>query len=301
MVSSFIFTCFRQASGIITNKCSTMKLTHESKVEKFYSHGSETRGLQEGGYLSFGYWTSGIKHYHQAVETLIDRILKSEHSLNQGKVLNVARGYGAETIRIYEKIKPESIIAIDITGAHIDFARQKAESENLSAHIQFEKMDACKLSFENASFDYVIGIEGPAHFNTREMFLQKAYQILKPKGILLLSDIIVNKKVTEQNYLNKLIGRFCAKHWFMPRENWMSIPKFKAQIEKLGFKIDSLESAGKNVYPGFSKYNLKWKSIINAVHTRGIRIGLALTFISWLLGYVYRRGMIDYVLLRAIK
>jgi hypothetical protein len=47
-----------------------MRLTHENKVEKFYSHGSDTRGFQDGGYLSFGYWTAGIPG---TVYLIIDR------------------------------------------------------------------------------------------------------------------------------------------------------------------------------------------------------------------------------------
>jgi len=50
-----------------------MKLTHENKVERFYSHGSDRRGSQEGGFLSFGYWTNESNNYHQAAETLINR------------------------------------------------------------------------------------------------------------------------------------------------------------------------------------------------------------------------------------
>jgi ubiquinone/menaquinone biosynthesis C-methylase UbiE len=278
-----------------------MKLTHENKVEKFYSHGSEKRGLQEGGYLSFGYWTNETIDYHQAVEALIDRMLEFEKPLNKGMVLNVACGYGAETLKIYEKICPDKIFAVDITDSHIEFAKHQMSMLKLSDRIHFEKMDACKVNFPPYSFDYVIGIEGPAHFNTREAFLRKAYDVLKLNGVLLISDIIADNIETEQNLFNRTIGHSCAKHWHMPKENWMSIEELKVLLEEIGFKIDTAVSVGNNVYPGFSHYNLKWESIKNAVHTRGLKIGLALTFISWLLGYVHRRKMIDYVFIRAIK
>ncbi|MBN1252223.1 MAG: class I SAM-dependent methyltransferase [Bacteroidales bacterium] len=278
-----------------------MKHTHENNVEKFYSLSTDIRGLQEEGYLSFGYWTDEITEYSQAVKTLINRILKYEKPLNSGTVLNVACGYGSETVEIYKKIHPEKIIAIDITDSHIQFAKHQISSLNLSDKIDFEKMDACKLNFPAESFDYVIGIEGPAHFNTREIFLRKAYEMLKPKGVLLLSDIIVDNIVAGKNLYNRIIAKFCAKHWYMPKANWMSIKEMNNLLNKIGFDIDFSESAGKYVYPGFSQYNLKMKSIKNAIRTRGIRIGLALSFISWLLGYVHRRKMIDYVILRAIK
>jgi hypothetical protein len=72
-------------------------------------------------------------------------------------------------------------------------------------------------------------------------------------------------------------------------------------LGEIGFAVDNVETIGANVYPGFSRFNLKWTSVKNAIRTRGLRIGLSLTFISWLLGYVYRRKIVDYIFVRAIK
>lgn len=278
-----------------------MKLTHERKVERFYSHGSDTRGLQDGGYLSFGYWIDNVKYYRQAVDALINRMLQYEEPNTTGDVLNVACGYGAETTKIFDTIRPKKIIAIDITEDHIEFAKQHNALTDLPELIEFKKMDACKLDFESDSFNYVIGIEGPAHFNTREEFLRNSFRVLKKDGVLLLSDIIVNKSAAYKNTFNKIISNFCSKHWHMPKANWMSVPELRILLEKIGYQVDTAESVGDKVYPGFSKCNLKWGSIRNAIRTRGYRIGIALTFISWLLGYVHRRGLIDYVFIRAVK
>ena len=73
-----------------------MKISHENKVERFYSHGSDKRRFQEGGYLSFGYWTDEKIDYHQAAEALINHILRFENPLNSGMVLNVACVYDPE-------------------------------------------------------------------------------------------------------------------------------------------------------------------------------------------------------------
>jgi ubiquinone/menaquinone biosynthesis C-methylase UbiE len=278
-----------------------METTHEQKVEKFYSHGSKKRGNQEGGFLSLGYWNNNHLNYHQAVEVLINHLLKDEKPMKSGNVLNVACGYGAETMEIYKKLVPDKIIAIDITEPHVEFAKTRVEHTALSDKIIFEKMDACKLPYKPSSFKYVIGIEGPAHFNTRQKFLQKAYEVMDDKGVLLLADITVNELKGNRNILNNVIGNSCAKHWYMPKENWMSTNQMLEMIKKIGFTIDSCEVAGDKVYPGFAKFNLKWSSIINAFRIRGIWTGSGLTIISWMLGYLYNRKMIDYVFIRAIK
>jgi ubiquinone/menaquinone biosynthesis C-methylase UbiE len=278
-----------------------MQATHEEKVEKFYTHGSSQRRNQDGGFLSFGYWTNKNDNYLMAVESLVSHILISEKPINKGNILNVACGYGAETIKIYEKLLPEKIIAIDITDSHIEFAKTQIEKSDLSGKIIFEKMDACAMPYKPLSFKYVIGIEGPAHFNTRKKFLQKAYEVLDQNGVLLLSDIVVNKNEVKRNFGNKLFGKVCARYWYMPKDNWMSTDEILQMLKDIGFKIDSFEVAGDKVYPGFSKFNLKWASIYNAFKIRGIRLGIGLTIISWMLGYVYRKQMIDYVFIRAVK
>lgn len=279
-----------------------MKPTHEQQVERFYMHGSNRRGLQEGGFLSLGYWQAKEQNYHQAVKSLINHILSAERPLNGGSILNVACGYGAETMEIYKKLKPDKIMAIDITGPHIEFAKTRVKGTPLMEKIIFEKMDACELPFEPQSFKYVIGIEGPAHFNTRKQFVEKAFNVLDNRGVLLLADITVNNfNVGKKSLYSKIIGRLCAKHWYMPKENWMSATEMLNMLTKTGFIIDSCEVAGDKVYPGFANFNLKLSSIKNAFRLRGIWIGAGLTFISWMLGYLYNKQMIDYVFIRAVK
>jgi cyclopropane fatty-acyl-phospholipid synthase-like methyltransferase len=171
----------------------------------------------------------------------------------------------------------------------------------LTNKIAFEKQDACNLRYASESFNYIIGIEGPAHFNTRKQFLQQAYQMLDHKGVLLLSDITVNQHEMQKNWFSRMLGRFCAKEWYMPKANWMSNAELKALISEIGFTINSFESAGDKVFPGFSHFNLKWSSIRNAFSYTGDPNCLGLTIISWVLGYVYRKKMIDYAFIRATK
>jgi len=278
-----------------------MQLTHEEKVEKFYSHGAEQRSAQENGFLSFGYWDNNTNNYTIAVKNLLNLVLGNEKPLNRDLILNVACGYGSETFIIYERLLPEKIIAIDITEAHINHARCEAEKRRLSDKIHFTKMDACRLPFEAGSFQYVIGIEGPAHFNSREKFLKKGFEVLKPGGVLLLSDIIVDRAAARKNLFYRILSRICSKYWHMPETNWMTIDDLKRILEKIGFRQITIECIGEYVYPGFARFNTKWSSIINALKIRGIRLGIGLTLISWLLGFVYRLGMTDYVFIKAIK
>ncbi len=275
--------------------------THEEKVEKFFSHGANIRAIQENGFLSFGYWTIKGQNYSQAAESLLELLLSKETPLNCGTILDVACGYGTETFRILESLKPEKVIGIDITSAHIEYAKTIALKRNIAEKISFEKQDACILPFKPESFKYVIGVEGPSQFNTREQFLKRAYDVLETDGVLLLADIIIHKNKARKGWLNWGIGRILSKQWYVPQPNWMNFVRYRKMLVDIGYKVDTIKGIGVNVYNGFAKFNTRWSSIKNAIAVRGFWTGIGLTFISWLLGIAFRRGMLDYAYIRAVK
>ncbi len=275
--------------------------THEEKVEKFFSHGAETRAIQEDGFLSFGYWTIRGQNYHQAAESLLELLLSNERPLGRGTVLDVACGYGTETFRIYNKLKPDKIVGIDITSAHIKYAKKMAIEQDVAEKISFKKQDACILPFKSETFTHVIGIEGPSQFNTREKFLKRAYDVLEPDGVLLLADVIIHKNTARKGWLNRKIGRILSKQWYIPEPNWMNFEKYRKMLVGIGFKVDLMKGIGANVYTGFARFNTKWSSIKNAIAVRGLGTGIGLTIISWLLGIAFKRGMLDYAYIRAVK
>ena len=277
------------------------RLTHEQKVERFYSHAAGRRAVQEEGSLSFGYWTESTVDYRQATRDLLAVVLEGEQPARRGTVLNVACGNGTETFRIWEALRPERIIAIDVTDAHIAFARKAATQKGLADRISFQKADACTFSHPPNSMSYVIGIEGPAHFNTRAAFLKKAYDLLEPNGRLLLTDVIMKGDVANRSVLHRMLAVLCARQWHMPKDNWSSLLDYRCLLGGFGFAVESLQSIGKHVFPGFVRYNIRWSSLVSAIRTRGWRIGIGLTFISWLLGLAYRWGLCDYVYVRASK
>lgn len=196
------------------------KKTHEQQVERFYSHGSKKRAHEADGFLSFGYRHNKKHDYFTAAENLLAYVLKKTSCTEGGVVLNVACGYGAETFRLYERLKATVVYAIDITSDHIAHAKKRAEEMLLSSKIIFEKGDACNLGYADNTFTQVIGIEGPAHFNTRQEFLRESFRTLQKRGSLILTDITINSDTFKHNVFKKIITRRGSKLRKMPKENW---------------------------------------------------------------------------------
>jgi MPBQ/MSBQ methyltransferase len=284
--------------AIVTTTRKT-KLTHEQKVSRFYTCGSDIRSHEAGGFLSFGYWDKGVTDYYTATKRLLKYVLDNSGIKNPGRILNVSCGYGTETLHIYKRFKPKKIDAIDITESHIKYAKTLAKESGYN--IAYQIMDACRTDFPDACFSHVIGIEGPAHFNTRAAFIREAYRVLRRDGHLILTDIIAQNTNFRNNPVKMRIARLCSNRWHMPYENWINADEYRQLLEDTGFTVETIKIIGDRVYPGFSSSNVRPKAIINAVKTRGFFTGVGLTIISYLLGLLYRRKMVDYIFLRAKK
>lgn len=276
-------------------------VSHEKGVERFYSHGSEIRRHEADGFLSFGYWREDTDEYYDSAENLVKFFLDESEVINPETILNVACGYGAESFRFFDFLKPKKMYCVDITKAHIDFAKKIAKERKLHDKLIFEKKDACRTGFPNETFSHILGIEGPAHFKTRMDFFKEAHRLLKKKGELLLTDITFDKMRSHKNIILKKITSLASKKWHMPKENWVNTKEYCNQLKKAGFKVVKFLKIGDKVFPSFASYNTQIKSIIRAIKTRGLPIGIGLTIISWLLDYGYRNKVIDYVFVKAVK
>jgi ubiquinone/menaquinone biosynthesis C-methylase UbiE len=271
---------------------------HEQAVERFYSYGAESRAFEADGFLSFGYWKDGTASYDEAAENLLHLVLAVGALREPEQMLNVACGNGSETTRIYRSLKPEKIYGIDITRLHIETCRRKAAELGLSDRLVFQHGDACKTDFPAEMFSHVVGIEGPAHFNTREAFFEESHRVLKPGGVLLLTDTVVNKP---QSLAATAVEELCLGAWHVPRENWVDAAEYRKQLERHGFEVELVQLIGDRVFPGYASFNLQPDAILSTMKMRGLAVGLGHTFISWLLGYGYRLGLCDYLVVKAHK
>lgn len=213
----------------------------------------------------------------------------------------MACGYGTETFIYYEKFKPNLIEGIDITKLHIDYANNKARYLKLDENVRFNCGDACILDFPKDTFSHILGIEGIAHFNTRERFFKAANKVLKKNGEMILTDLILGEKFNKKSFFSNIFLIFATKVWVGTKANWVNEKTYREQLEKSGFKVILLKKIGNKVYPGYANYFSKIRTIRRITKKRNFLTSLGLSAISMLLGYLYKKGLIDYIYVRARK
>lgn len=281
---------------------------HEKKVERFYSTGAKKRKpdyfktiQRDDGFLSFGYWKNGREPYLEATRRLLDYVIRNSKIRKPSRVLNVACGYGTETFAYHNIFKPEMIYGLDITKVHIDYANSKAKALGVDRKIRFKQGDACNLEFPEESFSHIIGIEGPAHFNTRERFFMAASRVLEKRGELLLTDIILGPKFSRKNIFHRAAVRFVAKWWVCPKANWTKEKEYIRQLKRSGFKVEFFRKIGNKVFPGYARNGFTGRTFRIRIKQRGFFATLGLTAISAMLGFLYNRGYMEYVYMKARK
>lgn len=181
---------------------------------------------QDSGFFNFGYWAGSPGSQREASEALVDELL-SRIAVKGGRILDVACGVGATTLRIADVYPPEMITAINISEAQI------AEAQKRVPGCTFLRMDATRLEFPDNYFDAIVCVEAAFHFDTRDAFFREALRVLKPGGTLAVSDILVRR-----------IALPIAALTHVPRANFVSgVGAYRRRLEAAGFVSVAVDDA----------------------------------------------------------
>jgi ubiquinone/menaquinone biosynthesis C-methylase UbiE len=273
------------------------KDTQEHKVESFYTKGVENYGDFHNGYLNFGLWEEGIKEYVKAAENLVHRIGTILGLNENSELLDVACGMGTQDIYISNKFSPRCIDAIDLVWKHIEHAIQRVREMKYENKIRFHHGTATQLPFPNSNFTHIMSIEGAEHFDTREKFFHEAYRVLKPGGILVISDYSL--KHPPRNILEKFIAESARILWKVPKANVYTSNVFREKLIQVGFKNVEVQEVGALTIPGY--YFEQKRRIKEVAKIRGFIAGRLGFIIDIAVYKAFQMGLLEYVLVKAEK
>jgi SAM-dependent methyltransferase len=102
-----------------------------------------------------------------------------------GITIDVGNGLGTQDPLIAEAIRPRRLIAVNIAewqlSAGLDRLREAAAAPVVG--------DAARLPLADGVADGLISVEAAFHFRSRRAFFEECYRVLRPGGVLSITDI----------------------------------------------------------------------------------------------------------------
>lgn len=104
-------------------------------------------------------------------------------------ILDIATGTGDFAIQAAQTLRPDSIVATDISEGMMSVGRRKAKEAGLDTVIEFRRDDCMQLSAPDNTFDAVTAAFGIRNFKDLERGLAEMHRVLKPGGHLCIVEL----------------------------------------------------------------------------------------------------------------
>jgi len=242
------------------------------------------------GWLNLGLWEGpgSEDETEQACRRLVGTLASGLPG--GGVIVDVGNGLGTQDGLIAETARPRRLIAVNITEWQLAAGRDRLRQAAAAPVVG----DAVRLPIADQSADGIISVE--AAFRSRRAFFEECYRVLRPGGVLSMSDVSAERWPVWPGEL--LAGLTQLRIFGLRPTMAMTAEQIAAAARTAGLGQVQVTRCGQRVIAPalrLTSGRLDHATIAPAGQRTAARLLLRQVDLLW------RRRIIDYLLLRAVR
>jgi SAM-dependent methyltransferase len=245
------------------------------------------------GWLNLGLWEGegDEEEAPVAVGRLVERLANGLP--RGGAILDVGNGLGVQDTVIAQVVRPARLVALNVTESQL-----RAGRLNLAeAGAHPVAGDATRIPLADGTMDGLISVEAAFHFSSRRRFFDEAARVLRPGGVLAMSDVPTVRLPRGPVELAASVAQL--RVWGLRRGAVATASQIESDVRAGGFSDVDVELVGDRVIaPALACVRRRLDatgSDVPAWLRLACRVEIAQVDLLW------RRGLVDYMLLRATR
>lgn len=209
-----------------------------------------------------------------------------------GVILDVGNGLAAQDPVIAEVARPRRLLALNITQWQLRAGRSRLRSAGAAA----AAADAVRLPVADGSVDGIISVEAAFHFRSRRQFFAECRRVLRPGGVLAMSDVSVQR--WPRGPAEAVAGLTQLRLWGLRPGAAMTAEQIGAAAGAEGLADVRVTRCGDRVIA--PALGLAAARLESGVRAPGGQRAAARLLVGQV-GLLWRRQILDYLLLRAVR
>lgn len=200
--------------------------------------------------LHYGFWYHNTKSLAQAILNTNDFVIDTLGINSGDTVLDAGCGVGGTSIHIAETTEA-GVHGITLSDVQLRIATRKARKSFAAHLLNFSKGDFTKTVFKEKTFSKVFGIESICYAQRKTDFLNEAYRIMMPGGVIVVVDLFLAKQELDVDELK--IYQKTIEGWAIP--NLATVSEFWSYLEQAGFNniafhnmLPQIEKSSRRMY-----------------------------------------------------
>jgi erythromycin 3''-O-methyltransferase len=244
------------------------------------------------GWLNLGLWEGpgSEAEAEDACRRLVSHLASALPA--GGLVVDVGNGLGTQDPLIAETVRPRRLVAVNITEWQLAAGRDRLRAAAAAP----VAADATRLPIADGAVDGIISAEAAFHFRSRKAFFDECYRVLRPGGVLSISDISVQRWPVSPAEL--LCGLTQLRVFGLRRSMAMTTGQIAAAARAAGMAEVEVTACGDRVIAPALRLTAARLAAGMAAPTGQ---QAAARLLLWQVSLLWRRRIIEYLLLRAVR